>query len=265
MRWPGPLASRISEPSHDRPPGRRADPGRGRRPRGGHHAGTRPPGDGPEPLRAHPGRAVHGVPGARRGSVGPGRRQRGASSDDPAGRGEGSARGAMNRGWRIGLFLGAAVGLAVLLVWGFAGIPAFGHYRGPYGDLLNAVGVRERHATDVVAAVVLDYRGFDTLGEEFILFASVVGVALLLRAGREEEQIDPSQLARARERPPTTDAVRTLGLALVGPTVLLGLYVVAHGHLTPGGGFQGGAVLASASILVFLCGKYLTFRRLNPV
>jgi multicomponent Na+:H+ antiporter subunit B len=171
----------------------------------------------------------------------------------------------MNRGWRIGLFLGAAVGLAVLLVWGFAGIPAFGHYRGPYGDLLNAVGVRERHATDVVAAVVLDYRGFDTLGEEFILFASVVGVALLLRAGREEEQIDPSQLARARERPPTTDAVRTLGLALVGPTVLLGLYVVAHGHLTPGGGFQGGAVLASASILVFLCGKYLTFRRLNPV
>jgi len=166
---------------------------------------------------------------------------------------------------RVKLFALPAIGLAVLLVWGFAGLPDFGHYRGPYGIVLDQVEVRERRATDVVASVVLDYRGFDTVGEEFILFAAAVGVALLLRAGREEQEEEPVEQAEARNRPPTTDAVRTLGLGLAGPIVLLGLYVVAHGHLTPGGGFQGGVVLATASVLVALSGRYLAFRRLNPI
>jgi len=54
------------------------------------------------------------------------------------------------------------------------------------------------------------------------------------------------------------------GLALVGPVVLFGLYLVAHGHLTPGGGFQGGVVLATAALLVYLSGEYVTLRRVRP-
>ena len=46
--------------------------------------------------------------------------------------------------------------------------------------------VPERHATAVVTAINFDYRGFDTMGEEFILFAAVLGLALLLREPREE-------------------------------------------------------------------------------
>ena len=46
--------------------------------------------------------------------------------------------------------------------------------------------------------------------------------------------------------------------------VLFGLYVVAHGHLTPGGGFQGGVVLATAALLVYLSGEYVTLRRVSP-
>jgi hypothetical protein len=75
----------------------------------------------------------------------------------------------MSSGTRRAVFLPAAAVVAAVLVWGLTGLPGFGHYRGPYGLVLNDVAVQERHMTNVVTAVVFDYRGFDTLGEEFIL------------------------------------------------------------------------------------------------
>jgi multicomponent Na+:H+ antiporter subunit B len=166
---------------------------------------------------------------------------------------------------RTTLFLVGAAGLTLLLLWGYSGLPHFGHYRGPYGDVLNAVAVPERHITDVVTAVNFDYRGFDTLGEEFILFAAVIGVAILLRAQRDEVEREASEFAFGRSAPRTSDAVRGLAIGLVGPTVVTGLYIVAHGHLTPGGGFQGGVVLATALLLVYLAGEYSFVRRAAPM
>jgi len=66
------------------------------------------------------------------------------------------------------VFLVAAGALAGVLAWGFGGLPRFGTFDGAYGQILNHVAVPQRHITDVVAAVNFDYRGFDTLGEEFI-------------------------------------------------------------------------------------------------
>jgi multicomponent Na+:H+ antiporter subunit B len=131
--------------------------------------------------------------------------------------------------------------------------------------VLNAVAVGERKATNVVAAVTFDYRGVDTMGEEYILFAAVVGVAIVLRAQREETEQPPDEDAADRRAPGTSNAVRALGLALVGPVVLFGIYVVAHGHLSPGGGFQGGVVLATGALLVYLSGEYVTLRKVRPV
>jgi multicomponent Na+:H+ antiporter subunit B len=162
------------------------------------------------------------------------------------------------------LFLISATGLIALLGWGMAGLPEVGEYPGPYGDVLNDHAVEERHALNVVAAVTFDYRGFDTLGEEFILFAAVIGLALLLRAQRDEQETEAEDEAESRRPPPTSDAVRLLGLGLVGPTVLFGIYVVTHGHLSPGGGFQGGVALASALLLVYLAGRFVTYERLGP-
>jgi multicomponent Na+:H+ antiporter subunit B len=162
------------------------------------------------------------------------------------------------------LFLVGAAGFLALLVWGFGGLPDFGNYRGPYGDILNRVAVDERHVSNIVAAVVFDYRGFDTLIEECILFAAVVGVALLLRAGRGEEEHSPEDSAEDRKAPDTSAPVRVVGLGIIGPAVLVGVYVVAHGHISPGGGFQGGVVLAAASLFVYLAGEYVSFRRVNP-
>jgi multicomponent Na+:H+ antiporter subunit B len=162
------------------------------------------------------------------------------------------------------VFLVAAAVAGALLVWGLSGLPDYGIYQGPYGDVLNAVAVGERHATNVVAAVTFDYRGIDTMGEEYILFAAVIGVAILLRAQRDEREEAPDEDAADRRAPGTSNAVRVLGLALLGPVVLFGIYVVAHGHLSPGGGFQGGVVLATGALLVYLSGEYVTLRRVRP-
>jgi multicomponent Na+:H+ antiporter subunit B len=162
------------------------------------------------------------------------------------------------------LFLAAAAVAGPLLLWGLSGLPPFGEYRGPYGDVLNRVAVAERHATNVIAAVTFDYRGVDTMGEEYILFAAVVGAAILLRAQRDEAEEPPDEDAFGRHAPGTSNAVRVLGLALLGPVVLFGIYLVAHGHLSPGGGFQGGVVLATGALLVYLSGEYVTLRRVRP-
>jgi multicomponent Na+:H+ antiporter subunit B len=149
-------------------------------------------------------------------------------------------------------------GVAALLVWSVVDLPDFGKYRGPYGYVLNRIAVPQRHTTNVVSSIVFDYRGLDTMGEEFILFAAVMGVAMLLREPREED-------APASEDPVRTDALRAFGVSLGGATLVLGLWIVAHGYVTPGGGFQGGVILASAFLLVWLAGSYGAYRRLTPI
>lgn len=165
---------------------------------------------------------------------------------------------------RLRLFLSAAVIFSALFVWGLLGLPAVGHYRGPYGDVINAATVPERHITDAVTAVNFDFRGFDTLGEEFIMFVSVLGVAVLLRQHPGEKKGRPRDQARNRRLPPPSDAVRTFTAGIVGPLVVLGIYIVTHGQLTPGGGFQGGVVLATAPLMIYLAGSSSKFKRVAP-
>ena len=110
----------------------------------------------------------------------------------------------MSRRGRLILFGTSAGVFGAILVWGLTRLPAFGGFNGEYGQIVNGVAGRERHVTNVVAAIVFDYRGFDTLGEEFILFGAVMGVALLLREARDD-----------RERPRDevrSDAVRAVEL-----------------------------------------------------
>jgi multicomponent Na+:H+ antiporter subunit B len=155
----------------------------------------------------------------------------------------------VSRRARLGIFLPAAGLFGFLLAWSLVGIPAFGDYRGPYGYLLNHVVTPERHMTNVVTAVVFDYRGFDTMGEEFILFIAVMGVVLLLRQEEHEEHDEFSDEIGS-------DGVRVGGGLALGACVLVALWLIAFGFVTPGGGFQGGVALASSVLLVFLVASY---------
>ena len=163
----------------------------------------------------------------------------------------------MSRRARTGLFAVSAVVLGAFLVWGLTGLPSFGHYAGPYGDLIASLAKPQRHTANAVTAVVFDYRGFDTLGEELILVAAATAAAMLLRETREydvAEIVDPVR----------SDGVRAVGAVTAIALLVLGLNVVAHGQLTPGGGFQGGVVLAAAFLTIFLAVEYHSFHRLAP-
>lgn len=163
------------------------------------------------------------------------------------------------------MFLVAMAGLGAFYLWGVAGLPGFGHYPGAYGPAVVGRSVRQAHATGVVSAVNFLYRGFDTLGEEFILFVAVTGVATVLRVLREERQRSPSDQADDRQVPETSSAVRITALVLVGPIAVFGWLLASHAQTNPSGGFQGGVVLASAIVMVYLAGQYLSFRRISPV
>ena len=96
----------------------------------------------------------------------------------------------MTPGQRRWIFLAAMAGLAAFYLWGLTELPGFGNYPGPYGDIINRVAVAQTNATGVVSAVNFEYRGFDTVGEEFILFVAATGMAVVLRHLRSERQQD---------------------------------------------------------------------------
>lgn len=166
---------------------------------------------------------------------------------------------------RLWLFGAAIAGFAAFYLWGLAGLPGFGHYPGPYGDVINRIAVGQTNATGVVSAVNFAYRGFDTLGEEFILFVAATGVSLVLRHLRGERERPVRDDAVDRDDAVTTDAILIAALIFVGPTVVLGWFLASHAQTSPSGGFQGGAVLGSALMLIYLGGQFLTFKRVSPI
>ena len=159
---------------------------------------------------------------------------------------------------RTVLFLIAALGMASLFAWGLKNLPPLGDYRGPYGYAVTQVAIYERHATDVVNAINYDYRAFDTLGEEFIFFASVMGVLLLFRPSPDEKK--GKKPARVEDALPISDALRVGMRPMVGIMIVFGMYIATQGQLTPGGGFQGGVILASAPLVVYLSGNAKAFK-----
>ncbi|MEC9484423.1 MAG: hydrogen gas-evolving membrane-bound hydrogenase subunit E [Candidatus Izemoplasma sp.] len=107
----------------------------------------------------------------------------------------------------------------------------------------------ESGPANIVTAIVADYRSFDTLGEITVLFISSLGVALLL-GGKKKERMDlhytPNFMLRIGSR------------ALFGIILMTGVFMAVHGHLTPGGGFPGGTMIASSLLLLYLAND--TFR-----
>jgi multicomponent Na+:H+ antiporter subunit B len=170
----------------------------------------------------------------------------------------------MSRRSRLLLFAVAAAGLGVVLVYGLSGLPAFGDYKGVYGNVINGIGVTERHATDLITALNFDFRGFDTLGEEFILFGSVLGVVLILREMRGDRDRPAQREGDEHAFEGASEALRALSLVLIPLLVALGVYVVVHGQITPGGGFQGGVILAAGPLAVFLAARYMRMRVVAP-
>lgn len=115
--------------------------------------------------------------------------------------------------------------------------------------LVNGPGVLG--AANLVTSVVVSYRGLDTLGEVTVLFAAAAGVSLILsRLNKEKPQEDS----------PPSEILETGAMVLVPLIFVFGIYIFVNGHLTPGGGFQGGVIIASGVLLALFGG---TIKNLN--
>jgi len=104
---------------------------------------------------------------------------------------------------------------------------------------------------NTVTAIVVSFRGFDTLGEVTVLFlASTALGSILYRRRTKHSGLNPQ-----REAVEASSLVQTGARVLFPMIILLGAYVFVHGHLTPGGGFRGGAIIATGFLLVLITYK----------
>ena len=151
--------------------------------------------------------------------------------------------------------LSAVSVLAALMIWttfdkpllGDPGAPAHRHLAPWYLEQTSELMA----IPNVVTAVLGSFRGYDTLGEVFVVFAACIGVLFVLSAGQGLDRglfaPDPESEGLRHHLIP-----KVVGRLLVPFIVLFGLYVQFHGEYGPGGGFQAGAIIATGVILYAL-------------
>lgn len=139
----------------------------------------------------------------------------------------------------LGLMLLA--GLLHLPVPGVPGGPVHGHVAASY----VAGGVEAGGAANLTTAVLLNYRGLDTFGEVVVIFSALIAVLATCAVGA-----GPTSLRRQASVPPPSPVVRFVVRLMAPFMAVFALFVMVHGDVLPGGGFQGGAVLGAMFILL---------------
>ena len=175
----------------------------------------------------------------------------------------------------IGLIISVLTG--ALLVYAAADFPAWSDPASPASTYLSPhfieKTIEETSVPNIVTAVLADYRGFDTMFETTVIFtAGLVCFFLLRTIGRKEPEARhyrhtltgvTIQIKEGHKLPPSDEFERIdslwtpsgliikTGCRILVPFIqLFALYVIAHGHYSPGGGFQGGVILGASIILI---------------
>lgn len=147
--------------------------------------------------------------------------------------------------------------IILVLLWTIAYLPAIGNAGNPDNNEVSAryieQGLKETGAVNIVTGMILDYRAFDTFGESCVLFIASCCVLVLLRidvTDGDERARKRLEMADDRRFEPKEDIILQKCACILVPLILVfGIYIVLNGHLSPGGGFSGGAVLGSGLIL----------------
>ena len=140
--------------------------------------------------------------------------------------------------------------IVVLLLVTVADLPPFGHERNPANNevIRRYVehGWHETGAQNIVAGLILDYRAFDTFGESSVLFTAASSVLMILGNSRSGKKRSRLRLEKNRNDDVILSGIASLAIPVI---LMMGCVVVINGHLSPGGGFSGGAILSTALIL----------------
>ncbi len=146
-----------------------------------------------------------------------------------------------------------------ILIYNVSYLPAVGSVDRPTNNEVPAryieSGLTETGAVNIVTGMILDYRAFDTFGESNVLFVATITVLILLRINKDKSRLSP---VLSDDDPGVSDSIyepkddlilQTVAKFLVPIIMIFGIYVILNGHLSPGGGFSGGAVIGAGLIL----------------
>lgn len=142
--------------------------------------------------------------------------------------------------------------LAALMLYMVSVLPITGTVDRPVNNEVAQVyiehGIQDTGAVNVVTGMILNYRAFDTFGETCVLFIATTCVMVLLM--KEEEKIRSDKSMNDRLYEPKNDVIlQKIAFVLVPLIFIFGIYVILNGHLSPGGGFSGGAIIGAGMIL----------------
>ena len=145
--------------------------------------------------------------------------------------------------------------LAGLLLYTVSYLPKTGEEDKPVNNEVPARyienGLQETGAVNIVTGMILDYRAFDTFGESNVLFVATITVLILLHADKKKDKNGKEEEPENdRIYEPKNDAILQAAAKVLVPVIIIfGIYVILNGHLSPGGGFSGGAIIGAGLIL----------------
>jgi len=142
------------------------------------------------------------------------------------------------------------LGLVAILLYVVGSMPRMGDPDTPTATNVAPryleLGEEETGAENAVTSVIINYRGYDTMGEVTVIFCALAAVLAVLgreKKGRIYAYTDHSKVS-------SSTIVRVFLIFLVPFIIMFSVYTILHGHTSPGGGFQGGAIIG-ASMIIF--------------
>ena len=148
-----------------------------------------------------------------------------------------------------------SLALILMLLTAVSYLPPVGSPDNPASNEVAAKyiedGLQDTGAVNIVTGMILDYRAFDTFGESNVLFIATCTVLILLRSDkkREKHQEEAEQRREQHYEPKDDTILQRITFLLFPIIVIYGIYVILNGHISPGGGFSGGAIIGAGLIL----------------
>ena len=157
------------------------------------------------------------------------------------------------RFYKVAALLCCLALIAILLVE-VSYLPPVGSDHNPSSNEVEAKyiedGLQDTGAVNIVTGMILDYRAFDTFGESNVLFIATCTVLILLRNDKKKGKDSAEEERRDSFYEPKHDSIlQVIASVLVPIIIIFGIYVILNGHLSPGGGFSGGAIIGAGLIL----------------
>ena len=158
------------------------------------------------------------------------------------------------RFYKIASVVCCVVLIAMLLV-AVSWLPPVGSAENPASNEVAAKyiedGLQDTGAVNIVTGMILDYRAFDTFGESNVLFIATCTVLILLRNDKKKDKRQAAAEERKEQNyePKDDSILQQITFVLFPIIVVFGIYVILNGHISPGGGFSGGAIIGAGLIL----------------